>query len=101
MGETHLSSAYVCTYVCSCLSFKRFILLKHRSVKSCFHLPALHECEHMDFSEAVAIQDSGAERKIRPLISFKENNDAFLLYYCLQHKGGTGFLRSAIFDILL
>lgn len=53
--------------MCSCLSFKRFILLKHGSVKpGCSLSPALPECELIDFSEAVPFQDSVTERKIRP-----------------------------------
>lgn len=55
--------------MCSCLSFKRFILLKHRSVKPGFSLsPALPKCELIDFSEAVPFQDSVTERKIRPKV---------------------------------
>lgn len=59
---------YMC--VCSCLSFKRFILLKHGSVMSgCSLSPALHECELMDFSEAVPFQDNTTERKIGPEVT--------------------------------
>lgn len=61
------SCAYICTHVCPCLSLKRFVLLKRRSVKSGSSLsPALQECEHMDFSEAVPFQDNTTDRKIRP-----------------------------------
>lgn len=52
--------------MCSFLSFKRFILVRHRSVKSGCSLSALHECDLMEFSEAVSFQDHTIERRIKP-----------------------------------
>lgn len=58
---------YICISVCSCLNFKRFMLLKHRSVKSgCSLSPELHECKLVDFSEAVPFLNNITERKIGP-----------------------------------
>lgn len=62
---------FVCVYIrrcaCSCLNFKRFMFLKHRSVKSgCSLSLELHECKLIDFSEAVPFQNNITERKIRP-----------------------------------
>lgn len=59
-----LMCVYICICVCSCLNFKRFMLLRHRSVKlGCSLSLELHECKLRVFSEAVPFQNNITEKE--------------------------------------